>query len=264
MRASARLTADRGRDELASPRYDSAMKTTRELTTHEHDHPETHARSSETIRDVVIGMADGLTVPFALAAGVSGAAAGGAIVVTAGVAEIAAGAIAMGLGGYLAARTDVEHYNSEYAREMEETHTMVAEERAEVASALATYGLRGDVLEQAVDAIAKDRKTWVEFMMRFELGIERPDESRAPRSAVTIGGSYIVGGIIPLAPYVLIHDVPTALIVSAVVTMVALFAFGLLKGRLTGSGALKSGIQSFVIGGLAAGTAFALARLISK
>ena len=242
-------------------RYDGAMEST-SPSSHD-DHPETHARSSETIRDVVIGMADGLTVPFALAAGVSGAAAGGAIIITAGVAEIAAGAIAMGLGGYLAARTDAEHYETEYRREMLETETMVSEERAEVATALATYGLAGEVLDRAVDAIAKDRTRWVEFMMRFELGIERPDVNRAPRSAVTIGGSYIVGGIIPLAPYVVIHDVTQALIVSAVVTLLALFSFGVLKGKLTGAKPLNSGFQSFAIGGLAAGVAFGLARLIA-
>jgi VIT1/CCC1 family predicted Fe2+/Mn2+ transporter len=227
------------------------------------EHRESHRRSSETIRDVVIGMADGLTVPFALAAGVSGAAAGVGIVVTAGIAEIAAGSIAMGLGGYLAARTDAEHYESEYQRELTETHTIPAEERAEVAAALAHYGIEGAVLESAVDTIASDRTRWVEFMMRFELGLEKPDVKRAPRSALTIGGSYIVGGIIPLAPYVFIADIQNALVVSAIVTLLALFAFGALKGRLTGSAPLRSGVQSFLIGGLAAGVAFLLARMVS-
>ena len=226
-------------------------------------HPERHVRSSETIRDVVIGMADGLTVPFALAAGVSGAAAGATIIVTAGVAEIAAGAIAMGLGGYLAARTDAEHYASEHAREDLETVTMPAQERTEVATIFAGYGLSGSTLDAVVDAISHDRRSWIDFMMRFELGLEAPDVKRAPRSAVTIGLSYLVGGIIPLAPYMLVGDVGRALLISIIVTLIALFGFGTLKGRMTGTPALRSGLQSLLIGGIAAGVAFSLARLIA-
>ena len=220
-------------------------------------------RSSETIRDVVIGMADGLTVPFALAAGVSGAAAGATIVVTAGVAEVAAGAIAMGLGGYLAARTDAEHYANEHAREERETIAMPAQERAEVATIFAGYGLEGGALEAVVDAIGHDRQRWIDFMMRFELGLDPPDVGRAPRSAITIGLAYITGGIIPLAPYMLIADVHRALLTSTIVTLAALLSFGTLKGRMTGTPALRSGVQSLVIGGLAAGVAFFLARLIA-
>ena len=226
-------------------------------------HREGHVRSSETVRDVVIGMADGLTVPFALAAGVSGAAAGATIIVTAGVAEIAAGAIAMGLGGYLAARTDAEHYASEYSREQREMATMPAQERAEVATIFADYGLQGGTLETVVDAIALDRQKWADFMMRFELGLEAPDARRAPRSAITIGLSYLAGGIIPLAPYMLVADVGRALLTSVAVTLIALFGFGMLKARMTGTPPLRSGLQSLLIGGLAAGVAFFLARLIA-
>jgi len=227
-----------------------------------HLHPETHTRSSETIRDVVIGMSDGLTVPFALAAGVSGVAAGTSLVITAGAAEIAAGAIAMGLGGYLAARTDVDHYKAEYRREVEETEEIPDEERAEVERVFTAYGITGKPLADVVGAITRDRTNWVEFMMRFELGLERPDERRAPVSALTIGGSYVLGGIIPLAPYVFVPDLQQALIFSAVLTLLTLFVFGALKGKLTGVQPLVSGVQALAIGGLAAGTAFALARLI--
>jgi VIT1/CCC1 family predicted Fe2+/Mn2+ transporter len=228
-----------------------------------HLHPETHVRSSETIRDVVIGMSDGLTVPFALAAGVSGAAAGTSLVITAGAAEIAAGAIAMGLGGYLAARTDADHYASEYKRELEETEEIPGEERAEVERIFSAYGLKGQPLDDLVGAITHDRTTWVDFMMRFELGLEPPDRRRAPVSALTIGGSYILGGIIPLAPYLAVHDVRTALLFSAGLTLLALFVFGALKGKLTGMSPLVSGLQAATIGGLAAGVAFGLARWIA-
>ncbi len=228
-----------------------------------HLHPETHVRSSQTIRDVVIGMSDGLTVPFALAAGVSGAAAGTSLILTAGAAEIAAGAIAMGLGGYLAARTDSDHYASEYRREVEETHEIPEEERAEVERIFAAYGIEGKPLGDLVGAITRDRKTWVEFMMRFELGLEPPDERRAPVSALTIGASYILGGVIPLSPYLIVHDVSRALLFSAGMTLLALFAFGALKGKLTGQSPLLSGVQAAGIGGLAAAVAFMLARLIA-
>lgn len=208
-------------------------------------------------------MSDGLTVPFALAAGVSGAAAGTSLVITAGAAEIAAGAIAMGLGGYLAARTDADHYRTEYEREVEETEEIPDEERAEVERIFTAYGIKGKPLDDLVGAITRDRTTWVEFMMRFELGLEPPDSRRAPVSALTIGGSYILGGIIPLAPYLFVHDVSRALFFSAVLTILALFGFGALKGRLTGIQPLASGFQAAAIGGLAAGVAFMLARLIA-
>ncbi len=213
-------------------------------------HVERHFEATETVRDVVIGMADGLTVPFALAAGLSGTVEASTIVVIAGLAEIAAGSIAMGLGGYLAARTDLEHYISELKREWRETKEMP---EVEMSSAQ---------IAPVVDAIRADRKRWVDFMMRFELGLERPDPRRARRSAATIAGSYIAGGLIPLLPYMLVGRISTALLLSVCVTLVALFAFGYVKGHFTGLPPLRGAIQTTLIGGLAAGAAFGIARLI--
>jgi VIT1/CCC1 family predicted Fe2+/Mn2+ transporter len=227
-------------------------------------HTEKHFTASEAVRDVVIGMSDGLTVPFALAAGLSGAAAANHIVITAGLAELAAGAIAMGLGGYLAARSDREHFETELARERAETETIPAKERDEVAEILLDYGVPKDKVHVIVDAISADRERWVDFMMRFELGLERPDPGRALRSALTIGASYVFGGLIPLAPYMLTATVSTGLAVSAGFTAAALLVFGFVKGRMTGSKhPLRSGLQTLAIGGLAASAAFAIARLIS-
>ncbi|MFZ2096004.1 MAG: VIT1/CCC1 transporter family protein [Anaerolineales bacterium] len=225
-------------------------------------HIEHHFRANETVRDIVIGMADGLTVPFALAAGISGAGAATNIVVLAGLAEIAAGSIAMGLGGYLAARTDFEHYTTEQQRENWEIDHLPEREKEEVADVFRNYGIADVHIQPIVAAMSKNREQWLDFMMRFELGLEAPDPKRARISAVTIGLSYIVGGIIPLSPYILIHSLSTALIVSIIVTLLALFLFGYIKGRFTGIKALRSGLQTVLVGGLAAGVAFLLARLI--
>jgi len=229
------------------------------MTETHHTHHEEHFTAPESVRDVVIGMADGLTVPFALAAGLAGIAEGTGIIVTAGLAEIAAGAIAMGLGGYLAARSEVEHYASEYRREMRETVDVPDVERREVAAVFRRYGLHGDTLTQVVDAIASDRKRWVDFMMRFELGLNEPDPKRAPVSAATIGASYVVGGLIPLAPYMLVDRLSDALVASVLVTLVALFVFGAMKGRMTGMSALKSGLQTLFVGAAAAAAAYGIA-----
>lgn len=226
-------------------------------------HVEKHFNAGEAVRDVVIGMADGLTVPFALAAGISGAIAASHIVVTAGIAELAAGGIAMGVGGYLAARTDVEHYRAEHAREERETRELPDVERSEVAEILERYGITGETRDRVVDEVSADSKRWVEFMMRFELGLEEPDPKRALRSALTIGFAYVVGGLIPLLPYMLIPSTGRALIVSAIVTLCALFAFGFVKGRLTGIAPFRGGLQTLVTGGIAAAVAFGLARLVS-
>lgn len=225
-------------------------------------HIEQHFTATETVRDIVIGMSDGLTVPFALAAGLSGAVASTAIVVTAGLAEIAAGSIAMGLGGYLAARTDLEHYESERVREMAEVRTMPDLEAEEVAQVFRSYGLNEEQIMPVVTAIRADPNRWVDFMMRFELGLEAPDPRRARWSALTIAGSYIAGGLIPLAPYMLLANITTALWVSVLVTLVALFIFGYVKGRFTGLDLLRGGIQTVVIGGVAAAAAFVIARWI--
>lgn len=225
-------------------------------------HIERHFRAPASVRDVVIGMADGLTVPFALAAGLSGAVAATDIIVTAGAAEIAAGAIAMGLGGFLAARTDEHHYRSEYRREWLETEHLPEEERAEVVRILRDQGLEGQPLELVLDAITSDRTRWVNFMMRYELGLEKPEPRRAPISALTIGGSYIVGGLIPLFPYMMTTDMRTALYESIAVTLVSLGVFGAVKGKLTGMPPLTSGLQTLAVGGAAAAAAFLIARLI--
>jgi VIT1/CCC1 family predicted Fe2+/Mn2+ transporter len=227
------------------------------------EHVEKHFTATAAVRDVVIGMSDGLTVPFALAAGLTGAAIATHVVVTAGLAEIAAGSIAMGLGGYLAAKTDSEHYASELDREYRETVEMRDLEVEEVAKVFRDYGLTQAQMDPVVNAITSDQKRWVDFMMRFELGLEVPDPKRAARSAGTIAGSYIVGGLVPLAPYILMKEILPALWVSVCVTLLALFIFGAIKGHYTGVKPLRGGVQTVLVGGLAAAAAFFIARLIS-
>jgi VIT1/CCC1 family predicted Fe2+/Mn2+ transporter len=223
-------------------------------------HHERHFTATDTVRDVVIGMADGLTVPFALAAGLAGAIDSSAVIVTAGLAEIAAGAIAMGLGGYQAARTDAEHYQAELAREERETREVPRVEVEEVAAVFRRYGLTDDQIWPILKRITEDRRRWVDFMMRFELGLDPPDPRRARRSALTIGGSYVLGGFVPLAPYLAIAHVSTALGVSIAVTLVALFVFGMVKARFTGVAPARGGGQMLLTGGMAAAAAFAIAR----
>lgn len=225
-------------------------------------HVEKHFTSSETVRDIVIGMSDGLTVPFALAAGLSGAVASSGIIVTAGLAEVAAGAIAMGLGGYLAAKTDAEHFVSERAREERETVEMPEAEADEVADVLRSYGLEDNEVAIVVNSIRADKKRWVDFMMRFELGLEEPDPKRASRSAFTIALSYIAGGMVPLAPYFFIRSVHSALAASVAVTLLALLVFGYIKGRFTTAKPFRSAAQTVVVGGLAATAAFVIAKAI--
>ena len=226
-------------------------------------HLERHFTASSTVRDIVIGMSDGLTVPFALAAGLSGAVGSNGIIVTAGLAEIAAGSIAMGLGGYLAARSDAEHYEREKAREHYEVKEKPNVEKAEVSEVFQSYGLTAEECKPVVEALAKRPEAWVDFMMRFELGLEKPEPNRALRSAGTIAGAYIVGGLIPLASYIFLPDPITSLKVSAAVTLFALAGFGFIKGRFTGMEPVKSALQTTLIGGLAATAAFLIARAIS-
>lgn len=225
-------------------------------------HDEHHSRASLTVRDIVLGMADGLTVPFALAAGVAGAVADSRIVVTAGLAEVSAGAVAMGLGGYLAARSDLDHFHAERDREWRETHVIPEEERREVAAIFEGYGIERPEAARIALKISEDRARWVDFMMRFELGLEEPDAHRAPRSALTIGASYVAGGLIPLAPYLVLTRIDQALPWSAALTLCALIAFGAAKGRLTGGGAWRSALQTAAIGSLASLVAFGIARLV--
>lgn len=226
-------------------------------------HTEHHFSAGETIRDIVIGMADGLTVPFALAAGLSGAVDSTAIVVTAGLAEVAAGSIAMGLGGYLAARGDAEHYRTERAREAREVVELPDREREEVADVFREYGLSPSEIEPILRRFEANPELWVDFMMRFELGLEEPDRHRAIVSAATIAGSYVAGGLVPLAPYMLIDRNQPALLVSIGVTLLALLIFGYVKGRFTGTKPIRSGLQTALIGGAAAAAAFAIARMFS-
>src|SRR6202022_3430037 len=197
-------------------------------------HIERHFTASDVVRDVVIGMADGLTVPFALAAGLSGAVQNAAIIVTAGLAEIAAGSIAMGLGGYLAAKSDAEHYAKEREREKREVAEIPQEEMREVAEVFHEYGLTQAETWPIVEALRKHPKKWIDFMLRFELGLEKPDPKRAMVSALTIGGAYVVGGFIPLTPYIVARNAPVALLFSISVTLLALLVFGFVKGRFTG------------------------------
>jgi VIT1/CCC1 family predicted Fe2+/Mn2+ transporter len=226
-------------------------------------HVEEHFTASNTIRDIVIGMADGLTVPFALAAGLTGAIAQTRLIVTAGMAEIAAGSIAMGLGGFLAARGDAEHYANELKREYREIEVFPEIEAREVAEIFETYGLSADESESVVSSLSRRPDDFVKFMMRFELGLEEPEKGRAWTSALTIASAYIVGGFIPLSAYMFLPNVDTALWVSVGVTLLALAGFGAAKGRLTGVPALKSGIQTMLVGGSAACVAFLIARAIS-
>src|SRR5271165_4459474 len=226
-------------------------------------HIERHFTAGDVVRDVVIGMSDGLTVPFALAAGISGAVDNSRLVVIAGLAEIAAGSLAMGLGGYLAARSDAEHYASERLREEREVAEIPDEEAREVQNVFTDYGLTRAEAEPVVEALTKKPKEWVDFMMRFELGLEEPNPKRALQSALTIAGSYIAGGFIPLSPYMILHSSRVALLWSAAVTLIALGVFGFIKGRFTGSRPGRSALQTIVIGGLAAGAAFLIAKAIS-
>jgi VIT1/CCC1 family predicted Fe2+/Mn2+ transporter len=226
-------------------------------------HTERHFTASDVVRDIVIGMSDGLTVPFALAAGLTGAIAKTNIIVTAGLAEIAAGSIAMGLGGYLAAKSDAEHYAKEREREKREVAEIPHEEMKEVAEVFEEYGLTREQTRPLVEALRKQPKKWIDFMMRFELGLEKPDPKRAVTSALTIGGAYVAGGIIPLAPYIVTSNASVALLFSITVTLLALLVFGFIKGRFTGTRPLRSALQTALIGSAAAGAAFMIARAIS-
>ncbi len=226
-------------------------------------HIERHFTGSATVRDLVIGMADGLTVPFALAAGLSGAVDTTRIIVTAGLAEIAAGAIAMGLGGYLAAQSEAEHYHAERQREVTEVTEKPEAEVTETAEVFRSYGVTEEESRPIVDALRTRPEAWVDFMMRFELGLEQPDPRRAVVSALTIAGAYIAGGCIPLGPYMLLATASAALSVSVVITLIALGAFGYVKGHFTGTPPWRSAMQTVLIGGVAAGVAFVIARAIA-
>ena len=226
-----------------------------------HDHNEVHLQSSDMLRDIVIGMSDGLTVPFALAAGLSGAVDKSSIIVIAGIAEIAAGSIAMGLGGYLAGKTEQDHYNSEVKREYDEVQNLRHKEIEETKEFFANIGLSKELQEKATEEIAQDKDRWVDFMMKYELGLEKPDSKRATKSALNIGLSYIAGGIIPLSPYFFIDDSLTALKYSVIATLICLFTFGYFKSKVTGINPWLGALRVTLIGALAAAAAFGVAKL---
>ena len=235
------------------------------MDTHLHHHPdphiEEHLKSSETLRDIVIGMSDGLTVPFALAAGLSGAVASTSIILVAGIAEIAAGSIAMGLGGYLAGKTEQDHYKSEEKREYYEVDHLHEREMNETREFFANIGLSPELQEKAANEISQDKKQWVDFMMKYELGLEKPDPKRATKSALNIGLSYIAGGLVPLSPYFFVDEATTALKFSVLVTLICLFWFGYFKSKMTGVNAWSGAVRVMLIGAVAAGAAFGVAKL---
>lgn len=224
-------------------------------------HKENHLESSDFLTDVVIGMSDGLTVPFALAAGLTGAVSNSSIIVIAGIAEIVAGSIAMGLGGYLAGKTETEHYESELKKEYDEVERIPEMEKKEVRDFFENLGLSEEIQLKATEEIAKDKKQWVDFMMKFELGLDKPDPRRATKSAMNIGLSYAVGGIIPLSPYFFIPDSREALKFSVIATLVCLFIFGYFKSKITGVPVLSGGLKVMLIGAAAAAAAFGVALL---
>ncbi len=226
-----------------------------------HDHKEEHLKSSDVLRDMVIGMSDGLTVPFALAAGLSGAVDSTHIIVIAGIAEIAAGSIAMGLGGYLAGKTEQDHYNSEVKREYYEVENLRHREIEETKEFFANIGLSKELQDKATEEIAKDKKQWVDFMMKYELGLEKPDPKRATKSALNIGLSYVFGGLVPLSPYFFVDSPTEGLKISVVVTLLCLFVFGFFKSKITGVNVWWGALRVMLIGAVAAAAAFGVAKL---
>ena len=225
------------------------------------EHQEQHLQSAAWLTDIVIGMSDGLTVPFALAAGLSGAVSSTGIIVIAGIAEIAAGSIAMGLGGYLAGKTEIDHYNSELKREYEEVELVPEKEKEEVREFFENLRLSSAIQHQAVEEIARDKQKWVDFMMKYELGLDKPDPKRATKSAMNIGLSYVVGGLVPLSPYFFINTPVEALKISILVTLICLFIFGYFKSRMTGIHPWAGALRVMLIGAVAAGAAFGVAKI---
>ena len=233
------------------------------MDTHLHHdlHKEEHLKSSDLLRDVVIGMSDGLTVPFALAAGLSGAVDSTHIIVIAGIAEVAAGSIAMGLGGYLAGKTEQDHYRSEVKREYYEVENLRHREIEETKEFFKNIGLSEELQDKATEEIAKDKKQWVDFMMKYELGLDKPDPKRATKSALNIGLSYVFGGLVPLSPYFFIDSPIQALSISLVVTLLCLFVFGWFKSKITGVNPWLGALRVSMIGAMAAAAAFGVAKI---
>ncbi|EME29341.1 Vacuolar iron transporter 1 [Galdieria sulphuraria] len=233
-------------------------------TSQEVVHEEVEASHSSgggaALRDIVLGMSDGLTVPFALAAGMAGAFASSKIIVLAVLAELTAGGISMGLGGYMSGRTEVMQYSAERKREEWEVVNCPEAEKEEIYDILKEYGLTRAHVRSILEHFEKNPNKWVDFMMKFELGLEEPDFSRPWKSALFVGLSYIVGGIIPLIPYFFIESSIAALKVSVIFTLLALFIFGFAKGHVVSHNRLASAIETMVIGAVAAASAFIIAR----
>jgi len=229
--------------------------------THLHPHQEKHFQGSEMLSDIVIGMSDGLTVPFALAAGVSQAGVSNSVIVTAVIAEIVAGAIAMGLGGYLAGQTEREHYFNELKREYDEVEHLPEREKQEIKEILSKYNISENVQNQLVEELCKDKDKWVDFMMQFELGLSEPDINRAKKSAFNIGLSYVVGGVVPLIPYIITDEPMQGFIGSVIITTVALLIFGYIKSKVTGQHPFKGALKTTLVGLLAASAAYFVAKL---
>ena len=232
------------------------------MDTHPHHHTESHLESSDLLRDVVIGMSDGLTVPFALAAGLSAAHDSTAVIINAGLSVITAGTIAMGVGGYLAATTEIEHYNAELKRDADEEELVPEVEKNEVRAFYSNLGLSDEVQQQAVDEMTIDKKKWADFVTKYELGLRNPDPQRAKKRALNIGISYVAGGIIPISPYFFASDAVTALKFSAAITLLCLFIFGYVKSKVTGMRPLEGALRVTLIGAAAAACAFGIAKLI--
>ncbi|XP_026432143.1 vacuolar iron transporter 1-like [Papaver somniferum] len=226
------------------------------------NHTEKHFTAGAIVRDVIIGVSDGLTVPFALAAGLSGANVGSSIIVTAGLAEVAAGAISMGLGGYLAAKSEEDHYHRELKREQEEIINVPDTEAAEIEEILAEYDLQPHEYAPLVNALRKKPQAWLDFMMKFELGLEKPDPRRALESAFTIAFAYVLGGLVPLLPYMFIPDAVKAMLTSVAVTLIALLFFGFVKGHFTGNRPFRSAFETALIGTIASAAAYGIAKLV--
>ena len=221
---------------------------------------EKHFNGSQALSDIVLGMSDGLTVPFALAAGLSSALHDNNLIVTAGLAEVAAGSIAMGLGGYLAAKTSAEHYNNERQREAYEIEHMPEAEEQEVDDALVVYGISKDTRLKFIEDLKQNKENYIEFMMRFELGLERPNPNQAYKSGLVIALAYVAGGIIPLVSYWHTRTPNDGLIWSSVSTGVVLLVFGYFKSKLTGQNPIWGAVRVCFISAVAAGAAYLLAK----
>lgn len=229
-----------------------------------HHHEELHIKGGRSIGEAILGSADGLTTPFALAAGLSGVVASTGVVFLAGSAEMVAGGIAMGLGGYLSTKSYNDLFTRELVREYKEVGEIPEQERREVRHIFEQKGFVGEDLDRAVRVITEDKDRWVKFMMREELGMQEEDLRPPARSAAIVGGSYMAGAILPLLPYLVAANVLQGLLYSSVMTLIALFAAGVVKGRMSGRAWLPSGLETMGIGALAAGTAYGVAKLLAS